>query len=336
MKPTIDWGVIGSGGIASDFTRALRHSQRGRVVSVVGSSLEKARSFADRHEVPGASADLAAMLGEGKVDAVYIATPHPLHEEQALACIAAGVPVLCEKPIAMNEASAQRVFEAAKSKGVPVMEAFMYRCHPLIGELIARLKAGAIGKVRHVRADFGFYVPRNPEGRLFNLKLGGGSILDVGGYPVSLARLVAGVATGGHFAEPISVVASGIIGPTGADEFATALLTFPGAITAQVTSAISHDVGTTAVIYGESGKIVMPDPWIPGGDRQGLASSMTIHPYAGEPETVTLRTARPVYALEAELFADTLPALEAPWPAMSWADTLGNLRVMDAWRAALK
>jgi predicted dehydrogenase len=335
MRNRLNWGVIGSGAIAADFTRALWLSERCRVVHVVGSSLDKARAFAKRYGVPGCSQQLAELLADEKVDAVYIATPHPLHEEQALACIAAGLPVLCEKPLAMSAAGAQRVLDAAAANGVFVLEGFMYRCHPLVGTLVERIRNGAIGKVRHIRADFGFHVPRDPESRLFNPKLGGGSILDVGGYPVSLARLIAGVAVGASSAEPLVLTACGTIGPTGADEYATALLTFPGEITAQVTSAISHDVGTTCVIYGDAGKIVLPDPWIPGGQRQGLDQSLTIHPNRGEPELVNVSAPRPIYAMEAELVADTLPGLEAPWPAMSWSESLANLRVMDAWRQAL-
>ena len=128
----------------------------------------------------------------------------------------------------------------------------MYRCHPLLRELLALLKDGAIGAIRHVRADFGFRVPRMPEHRLFNLSLGGGSILDVGGYPVSFARLIAGLVEGTPFAEPTGLTANGLIGPTGADELASALLTFRSGLTASLTSAICHDVGTTAVVFGEA------------------------------------------------------------------------------------
>jgi predicted dehydrogenase len=335
MRERLNWGVIGSGGIAADFTRALWLSERCRVVHVVGSSLDKARAFAKRYGVPACSNDLGDMLADEKVDAVYVATPHPLHEEQALACIAAGVPVLCEKPLAMNSEGARRVFDAANAAGVFVLEGYMYRCHPLIPELVKRLQRGAIGKVRHIRADFGFHTPRDPRSRLFDPKLGGGCILDVGGYPVSLARLVAGVALGAPQAEPISISAAGAIGPTGVDEFATALLTFAGEISALVTCAVSHEVGTTVVVYGEEGKIVMPNPWIPGGDRQALESELVVQRSGGEPASVRLRAPRPIYALEAELVADTLPDLQAQWPAMTWADSLGNMRVLDAWRQAL-
>jgi predicted dehydrogenase len=216
------------------------------------------------------------------------------------------------------------------------MEAFMYRCHPLMRELLPRLKEGVIGPLRHVRADFGFRVPRDPAGRLFNLELGGGGILDVGGYPVSFARLLAGLVEGKPFAEPVSVQATGLIGPTGADELTTALLKFASGFTAAVTSAVHHEVGTTAVIFGEAGKIVLPDPWIPGSKRHGLETGFTVFREGRAPEAVQVRTEKATYAIEAELVADTLPALEPAWPAMTLDDTLGNMRVLDAWSAALK
>ena len=260
MNETLRWGVIGTGGIAADFCEALKRSRRCRVVNVAGSSPAKARAFAERFGIAGWSEGVSQLLADPGVEAVYIATPHPSHEHQALTCIAAGKHVLCEKPLTLDEPSAARVLDAAKRQGVFVMEAFMYRCHPLLRELLALLKDGAIGAIRHVRADFGFRVPRMPEHRLFNLSLGGGSILDVGGYPVSFARLIAGIVEGTPFAEPTGLTANGLIGPTGADELASALLTFRSGLTASLTSAICHDVGTTAVVFGEHGKIVLPDP----------------------------------------------------------------------------
>lgn len=211
----------------------------------------------------------------------------------------------------------------------------MYRCHPLLRELISRIQGGAIGALQHLRGDFGFRVARDPKGRLFDLAKGGGGILDVGGYPVSLARLLAGLDAGTPFAEPTRLEAIGRIGPTGADEITTALLSFPSGFTAEVTCAVHHAVGTTTVIFGEEGKIVLGDPWIPGSDRQGLATGFTIVRDDRPDEVVEIRTERATYAIEAELVADTLPATEPAWPAMSWADTLGNMRVLDAWRAAL-
>ncbi len=336
MTGKVRFGVIGTGGIAADFCEALRASSRVEVVSVAGSSAEKASTFARRFGLRRAAASLSELLGDGEVDVVYVATPHPLHEAQSLACIEAGKHVLCEKPLTVDAASTERVIEAASKRGVFLLEGYMYRCHPLLAQLIERLKRGDIGEVRHVKADFGFRVARDPKSRLFDVALGGGGILDVGGYTTSFARLIAGVITGKPFAEPSRLTASGYLGPTGADEIATALLAFESGLTATLTCAVHHRVGTEAVIYGESGRIVLPDPWIPQGQRQSCESSFTVHREGAADELVRVVTDHPTYAVQAELVADALAGgQQAPWPAMSWADTLGNMRTLDSWRAAL-
>ena len=336
MTEPLNWGVIGTGGIAADFCEALAQSKHCAVVSACGSSPEKARAFAARFRLPAAARSLSELLGDARVQAVYIATPHPSHEAQAIACLEAGKNVLCEKPLTLDAAGAERVIAAAKRSGKFMMEAFMYRCHPLLKQLLTCLEAGAIGELRHVRADFGFRIPRAPKHRLFDVELGGGGILDVGGYPVSFARLLAGFVENKPFSEPTSVEALGHLGPTGADELASAFLRFSSGFTAEVTCAVHHEVGRNTVVFGERGRIVLPDPWIPGSDRQGRESSLWIHRDGAEPERVGVRTETATYAIEAELVAATLPAVEAPWPAMTWADTLGNMRVLDAWRARLR
>lgn len=335
MKPKVRFGVIGTGGIAADFCEALRTSPTCEVVSVVGSGPQKGKDFQKRFGLPRAADSLNAFLSDPELDVVYVATPHPLHEAQALACIEMGKHVLCEKPITLDALSAERVIKAAEARGVFLLEGYMYRCHPLLAALVERVRRGDIGELRHIKADFGFRVPRDPQGRLFDLKLGGGGIWDVGGYCTSFARLLAGVAVGQPFAEPTRFEAVGYKGPTGADEIATALLTFGSGLTATLTCAVHHRVGTEAVLYGEAGQIVLPDPWIPQGVRQALDTSFCVKREGHPDEVVTVRTERPTYALQAELVAASLPGQQAPWPAMTWQDTLGNMRALDAWRACL-
>jgi predicted dehydrogenase len=336
MRDKVSWGIVGTGQIAADFALSLEGSARGRIVDACGTSPEKARAFAARWGLPRAAASLEELLGDPAVDVVYVATPHPAHEAPALAAIAAGKPVLLEKPFTMDAAGAARVVAAARARGVFVMEAFMYRCHPLVRALVARLQDGAIGAIRHVRAEFGFRKPREAAGRLYNLALGGGAILDVGCYPASFARLVAGVAAGKPFDEPTSLQATAQIGPTGADEQASALLTFASGVTATLGTAVHHATGRSAAIFGEEGSIVIPDPWAPESHRHGRKTSFTIHREGHEPELVAFETELDSYALEAELVADTLPALEAAWPAMTLDDTLGNMKLLDAWQAAAR
>jgi predicted dehydrogenase len=330
----LQWGVIGTGAIATDFATALATSERCRIVSVT-SFPGLAQPFAHKFGIPRATDALEELLGDPEVQAVYVATPHPQHERLALAAIAAGKHVLVEKPLSVSTASATRIIEAARARRVFLMEAYMYRCHPLITELLGRLRAGAIGAIRHVRADFGFRDPRNPQGRLFDPAQAGGGILDVGGYPVSLARLIGGVAAGKQLAEPTELSAVGQIGPTGVDEFAQASLRFESGMTAEVACAIRYDFGCRATIFGEEGRISVEDAWLPGGQRQGLRSGFTLERDGAAPEVVPVDIPRAIYALEAELVAGSLPALQATWPAMTWDDSLANLRVMDRWRAAL-
>jgi len=336
MKEKLQWGVVGTGQIAGDLALSLQTSTRCRIVNAVGSSPAKSRAFAERWGVPRAAASLAELCADPAVDIVYVATPHPSHEAHALACLAAGKPVLCEKPFTMDAAAAARVIAAARARGLFVMEAFMYRCHPLVRALARRLQDGVIGPILHVRADFGFRKTREPAGRLYDLAKGGGAILDVGCYPASFARLVAGVAAGLPFAEPTRVEATALYGPTGADELASALLTFASGVTATLGTAIHHATGRSATIFGEEGQVHVPDPWAPESQRHGRKTSFTINRDGRAPEVVAFETELDSYALEAELVADMLPAPEATWPAMTLADTLGNMKLLDAWQAAAR
>jgi predicted dehydrogenase len=336
MKPTLGWGIIGTGGIAAAFTQALRASSRGRVVSVAGSSSEKARAFARQWELPACAASIDELVADPAVEAVYIASPHPLHEAHALAAIRGRKAVLCEKPLSTSVQSAERIVEAARGARVFLMEAYMYRCHPLLGRALELLKSGSIGRIVHARADFGFRVHRDPDGRLFHPGLGGGAILDVGGYPLSFARLIAGLVEAKPFAEPVELSARGQLGPTGVDELAVAALRFSSGMTAEIACATRHELGTRAAVYGESGWLELPNPWIPRGDRQGLESDLILHRDGHEPEHTLVTTGLATYAIEAELVADTLPALEPSAPSMSSADTLANMRVMEAWSHALR
>ncbi len=331
----LGWGIIGTGAIAADFALALRSSTRCEVRSVSGTSYDKALTFARRYELPSAAPSLEALLGDSSVDAVYVATPHPAHEANALRAIAAGKHVLCEKPLTVDAASSARLIDAARARGVFLMEAYMYRSHPILARLIATLQSDAIGTLRHVHADFTFRAERDPQGRLFDPAQAGGGILDVGGYPISFARLIAGIRENKPFCEPRTLQASGLIGPTGVDELAHALLEFDSGLTASISCGVHYDAGRGARIDGDDGYVVLDAPWTPQGGRHGLENSFVIHRHGAGPETVHVRCKQATYAIEAELVLDSLPAQEAAWPAMSWADTLGNMRALEQWRAVV-
>ncbi|MBE3134638.1 MAG: aldo/keto reductase, partial [Acidobacteria bacterium] len=275
-----------------------------------------------------------ALLADAEVDAVYIATPHPMHAEWAVKAAEAGKHILCEKPIGINHAEAMAMVEAAARHDVFLMEAFMYRCHPQTARLVDLIRDGAVGEVRVVKATFSFHAGFNPESRLFANALGGGGILDVGCYPVSAARLIAGAAAGLPFADPVEVKGCGHLGATGVDEWAVASLKFPGEIVAQVATGIAVNQANTIEVFGTEGHIVVPWPWIPS--REGGRTTILVHKNGAEkPEEIAIETSAWLYGLEADVVAANLAQRQAAPPAMSWDDTLGNMQTLDRWRESI-
>ncbi len=331
---TLGWGIIGAGAIAKSFVEGLRSSTVSKLVAVASRAKAKADLFIADNAVPGARShgSYEALLADSAVQAIYIATPHPQHAEWAVKAARAKKHILCEKPIALNHAQASIMVQAARDNNVFLMEAFMYRCHPQTARLVELIKSGAIGDVRLIQANFGFAAPFDPESRLFKNSLGGGGILDVGCYPVSMSRLIAGVALGQDFADPLDVKGTGHIGQTGVDEYATATLRFERDILATVAAAVAVELDNTVRIFGTQGHLVVPNPWVPA--MTGGQTEIHLHRTGQAAETVTIRADHHLYAYEINAAAEAIRQgrTQAQSPAMSWADTLGNMKTLDAWR----
>lgn len=328
----IRWGILGTGNIAGVFAKALPATRTGRLVAVGSRTPSSAEQFARQFGLSGAHGSYEALLADPDVDAVYISTPHPMHRQWAVAAAAAKKHVLCEKPLGLNEIEGRTMIDAARAHDVFLMEAFMYRCHPQVARLITLIRDGAIGEVRAVGASFSFMAPDpDPAGRLLNRSLGGGGILDVGCYPVSFSRLVAGVAAGvAAPAEPVEVKGVAHIGRTGVDEWSSAVLRFPNDVIAQVATGVLLDQDNSAKVYGSKGSLFLPTPWVP---KEEVV--LTLARTGREPEEIRVRSERNAYTLEADVVGDHLPARQAPFPAMTWDDSLGNLRTLDAWRRSI-
>ena len=327
MEKKLRWGILGTGAIARKFARGLAESRTGRLVAVGSRAEETLRGFLAEFPVRG-HATYEALLADAEVDIVYISTPHPMHAEWCVSAARAGKHILCEKPLTMNALEAAVVIEAARSAGVFLMEAFMYRCHPQTARLLELIRGGSIGAVKLVQAEFSFRADWKPEGRLLNPEVGGGGILDVGCYCVSMARLIAGVAQGAPFAEPVEVKAVGQIGETGVDELAGAVLKFPCGMLAQVSAGVRVSLENSVRIWGEEGHIVVPSPWIIG--REAGGSVLLLHRQGKAVEEIRIEADRGIYAIEADAVAESIEAGESP--AMSWADSYGNMRALDRWR----
>ena len=331
--PKLKWGILATGHIAHAFANGVAHSRTGELIAVGSRTQESADKFGAEFGVGRCYGSYEALLADPEVQAVYVCTPHPLHAEWAIKAAEAGKHVLCEKPIGVNHAEAMAIMEAARRNDVFLMEAFMYRCHPQVAKLVKLLREKAIGEVRLIQATFGFDAGFNPEGRLFKNSLGGGGILDVGCYPTSISRLIAGVAMGKDFAEPVEVTAVGHLGETGIDEWTVASAKFPGDILAQLCTAVRLTPENVVRIFGTEGMIYLPTPWI--ASREGGVTKIIVTRYGEKPRTITVSTSAWLYGLEADTVAKYVKKRQAAPPAMSWEDTLGNMRMLDMWREAL-
>lgn len=327
MATTLRWGIMGTGNIARKFASGLGESRTGRLVAVGSRAEETLRAFLTDFPVRG-HASYQGLLADPEVEVVYISMPHPLHAEWSIRAARAGKHILCEKPLTMNALEAAAVMDAARSAGVFLMEGFMYRCHPQTARLLELIRRGSIGAVRLVQAAFSFRAGWDPAGRLLNPALGGGGILDVGCYCVSMARLIA---EGAPFADPVEVKGVGQMGETGVDELAVAVLKFPGGMLAQLSAGVRVNLESVVRVWGEEGRIDVPSPWVVS--REAGHSLLLLH-QAGKPvEEVKIRADQGIYAIEADAVAESIQTGQSP--AMSWADSFGNMRTLDRWRAEI-
>jgi predicted dehydrogenase len=252
MKTTT-WGIIGPGKIANKFAIALGMVEGARLGAIASREPARGREFALRHGAAAVYDDYALLAADPAIDAIYVATPHGFHAEHSILCLRHGKAVLCEKPLALNAREAGEMITAAREHGAFLMEAMWTRFVPLMRSIMELVASGRIGEVKYIRADFGFFAAFDPNGRLFNIRLGGGSLLDIGIYPLFLALQLLG--------EPEAITAFGRLSPTGSDETCHAILGFAGGATAVVSSTLACQTSLSAEIAGTEGMIRIGTSW---------------------------------------------------------------------------
>jgi predicted dehydrogenase len=331
MAEQMQWGILSTGAIARAFAQSIPHSETGALLAVASRTQEAADCFGAEFNIPRCYGSYEALLADPDVQAVYLATPHPMHAEWVVKAAEAGKHILCEKPFTLNAAEAACALDAVRRHDVFLMEAFMYRAHPQTARLVELIRQGAVGAVRVIQATFSFHGEFRPEWRLFKHELGGGGILDVGCYCASMVRLLAGAALGQPFAEPLSVKAFGHLGETRVDEYAVAIAQFPGDVLAQLSCGGRLHQENIVRVYGDEGYLVVPTPWVP--IPQGGVASIVVYRHGEEAREIHIETGQWIYAIEMDHVAAHLAARQAP--AMPWDDTLGNMRMLDRWRAEI-
>ncbi|HQY89138.1 MAG TPA: aldo/keto reductase, partial [Tepidisphaeraceae bacterium] len=325
------WGILGAGAIAKAFVKGVSESASAVMQAVGSRSQDKANVFGSEHSIPNRYGSYEALIADPTVDAIYVCTPHPMHAEWAIKSLRAGKHVLVEKPFSLNHAQAMAIAATARDNNLVALEAFMYRSHPQTTKLYELVKSKIIGDVRVIRAAFSFHAAFNPDSRLFNNDLAGGGILDVGCYPVSIARLIAGAAIDKPFADPIEVKGSAHLGQTGIDEWAVGTLKFPNGILAEVATGVGVGQDNALYLFGSEGRIVVPNPYVAnrGASDQGL---IVIHPKNGQKYEVHSEALMTAFGYEVDAFTFTINTKIAHGTSPSIADTLGNMKTLDRWR----
>jgi len=315
---TIRWGIIGPGTVAGRFAKGLLDSKGARIAAVASRSHERASRFAGEFGAPRIYDDYRALAADGEVDAVYIGTPHSCHREHAILCLEAGRHVLCEKPFAINASEAVDMTSVARSRGLALMEGMWMRFIPSIMEARRIVAEDGIGRIRRIDADFGFRADFDPAGRLFDPALGGGALLDVGVYGVSLAHMLLG--------EPEIIEGTVRKGETGVDEESATVLRYRDGSKAVLTISIVRDTSCEALISGTGGSIAIPGPWWRSDrivmERRGRGR-----------ETIELPRTGYGFAHEAEHFMDLLRSGRTESEVMPLTGSIAVMETMDRIRS---
>lgn len=245
MDKIIRWGILGTGKIAKAFATALRDVPDVELAAVASRSLDSATEFAREYGAKRAHGGYQALADDDGVDVIYIATPHAMHHENAIMCLKGGKALLVEKAFTLNRREAQEIVDLARERKLFVMEAMWTRFQPAILEAKRMIDMGEIGNVRNLQADFGFPADFGPEHRLFNPLLGGGSLLDLGIYPLSMAAFFLGPVKG--------VRGYGELTPAGVDMQASFVLQHEGGALSACSSSLNTWTPTTLTICGDKG-----------------------------------------------------------------------------------
>jgi predicted dehydrogenase len=328
---TVRWGILSTGYIANLFAEGLTAVDSAEIKAVGARSRSSAEAFGERWGVPNRHAGYEALARDPDVDVIYIGTPHPYHFEHTLLCLEAGKHVLIEKPFAMNARQARQMIELARSKGLFLMEAMWTRFLPAMVQVREWLAAGAIGEVEMARANLSFMAEFDPASRLFAPELGGGSLLDVGIYPISFASMI--------FGAPKTIASTACLGQTGTDDRSAYLLGYEGGKTALLSSAVRLGVPVEAEIIGTQGYIKIHEPWInprvvtlATPAAPGVESRLIFEGNVFDTQTVHLPTQGNGYNYEAIEVGECLRAGRRESRVMPLDESLAIMETLDAIR----
>jgi xylose dehydrogenase (NAD/NADP) len=307
-EQVLNWGLLSTAHINRAVIPALNASKRNRLDVVASRTKSSAESYAREWNIPRALGDYDALLHDPKIDVIYNSLPNHLHAEWTIRALRAGKHVLCEKPLTLRLDEVDAIISAAAETGKVVAEAFMYRHHPQTLKVKEMVESGVLGKVQMIKGAFTFTLRRQPDIR-WNKETGGGSIWDVGCYPLSYARMLAG-------SQPLEVFGWQVLGSGGADTSFAAQLRFPDAVFAQFDCGFESPSRSFMEIVGAEGVLNVPMPFKPGLDE-------TILLQRGEKTEAIKIKGQDLYIGEVEDIADAI--LHSKPSRVSLADSRGTV-----------
>ncbi len=313
------WGILGTGMIAKKFAADLPNSATGVLAATASRGEGTAAAFCAKFGGRGLTG-YERLLADPEIDAVYNSLPNGLHAEWSIRALEAGKHVLCEKPLARDEAEAAQMFEAAERTGAVLVEAFMYRTLPSIQDLLNFVHSGGIGDLRLMQLNFSFSRPVLASDARYDVRQGGGGMMDVGCYCTNFARALVG-------AEPTHCHAIAHLHETGVDDYAAGTLRFGDDVLATFTCGMTVPTRNGATIAGTDGWIEI-EGFSFGGKMPGGRLGYRI--CRGDEREERDFAPAAMYASEADAFAGVVRGEEEPW--ISRDDTLGNMRTLDALR----
>lgn len=309
----LNWGLLSTARINRAVIKPLRASKRNQLLAVASRTQESADNYAREWSIPRTHGSYNALLADPDIDVIYNPLPNHLHAEWTIKAVQAGKHVLCEKPLALSVQEVDAIRDAARKHGRIVMEGFMYRHHPQTLKVQELVKSGSLGTLKLIRGSFSFLLTREGDVRL-NPAMGGGSIWDIGCYPISYARMV--VST-----NLLEVFGWQVTGPTGIDESFAGQLRFANDVLAQFDSSFVVPFHTFMEIVGSEGTLNIPRPFRPETDEN-------IYLTRGD-KTETIKVpGQELYTGEVENMADAI--LLGQEPRVSLEDSRANVAVISS------
>lgn len=310
---TIKWGIIGLGKIANKFAQDIQVVDNCQLYAVASRHQEKANSFAKLHNATKAYGNYEDLITDPNIDAVYIATPHSFHKEYSILCLNHKKAVLCEKPLAMNSQDVEEMINVAKANNVLMMEALWTYFLPHYQFVLSELKSGKYGNITKLKADFGFQSKFDINSRVFNKSLGGGSLLDIGIYPIFAALSTLG--------KPIDVDAKAVFFENGADASCDMIFNYYDGVKAFLKSTLLEKTPTEATFYCEKGILKIHS-------RFHQPSSVTIH-YGGKDKIYDFKTPTFGYNFEIDHFNELLRNGKTESPLMTYEFSKNLMLLID-------